>query len=67
MADTRNLFHLQMCGKMSRASTDNQETWLRGQAMDGKDLQSSEIIIAFERKFFLPRNHAQYIIDNLGA
>jgi len=58
--DTRNLFHLQCAGKMARASTEQQIKWLQNCRTP---LDSNETIIAFERKFFLPRLAAQAIID----
>lgn len=60
MSETRNLFHLQCAGKMARASTDDQIKWLAG-----RDLDSTETLIALERKFFLPRKQAlKIILDN---
>ncbi len=66
MSDTRNLFHLQCAAKIARNSTDQQIEWLlERKHRDEAYLYSSEIIIAFERKFFLPRKQALKIIDSI--
>ena len=62
MSETRNLFHLQCAGKMARASTDLQIEWLQG-----KDLNSTETLIALERKFFLGRKTALALINSIEA
>ena len=50
---------------MARAATDHQIEWLLERKAKGYDLQSSETIIAFERKFFLPHKQALKIIDGI--
>ena len=58
MADKRNIWHLQCAAKMARASTEQQSEWLSNR----EDIHSSETLIEFERKFFLPRKRALEII-----
>lgn len=59
MSQARNLFHYQCMGKMLRTSTELQHDWLYS-----RDLDSSETLIGFERKFFLPRKQALTIIED---
>ena len=65
MSETRNLWHLQCAGRMARASSDDQFEYLKNRFLDGANLNTSEELIKFERKFFLPRRQAERIINSM--
>lgn len=60
------IWQKQCAATILRASTDSQIEWLlERKRRDEAYLYSSEIIIAFERKFFLGRKTALKIIDSI--
>ncbi len=66
MSDTRNLSQLQARGKALRDNTEQQIEWLlERKHRDEAYMYSSEILIAFERKFFLPRKQAMKTINSI--
>jgi hypothetical protein len=54
----KHSWHKQCAAIMARASTEQQSEWLSNR----DDIHSTETLIEFERKFFLPRKRALEII-----
>jgi len=66
MSETKKLHQLQATAEILRGDTRQQIEWLlERKHRDEMYMYGSELLIAFERKFFLPRKQAMKIIDGI--